>query len=84
MNMDQSFVRGCVTSDDDILVDAIIGIGKGLRHYVIAEGIETAKQLAFFRENHCPAVQGFYLNEPMIAEDFAGVLKRGIPAHILG
>lgn len=84
MKIDKSFVQDISTGADDILVNAIIGIGKSLHHQVIAEGVETAKQLAFLRENHCSAAQGFYLNPPMIAEEFAAVLKQGIAADILG
>jgi diguanylate cyclase (GGDEF)-like protein len=83
IKIDQSFLRDISSIEDDILVNAIIGIGKGLHHHVVAEGVETPNQLAFLRKNHCPAVQGFYLNIPMIAEEFADVLKEGIPAHIL-
>jgi diguanylate cyclase len=83
MKIDQSFVRDISTGADDILVNAVIGIGKNLRHQVIAEGVETPAQLAFLRANHCTAVQGFYLNPPMIAHEFASVLRYGVAAHVL-
>lgn len=83
LKIDQSFVRDISISDNDVLVDAVIGIGKGLRLQVVAEGVETAAQLAFLRTSHCATVQGFYLNVPMIAEDFSAFLQRGVPAHIL-
>lgn len=77
IKIDRSFVHDISTGNDDILVNAIIGIGKSLRHQIIAEGVETAKQLAFLRENHCTAAQGFYLNAPMVAEEFVTTLKQG-------
>lgn len=83
MKIDQSFVRDISNGADDILVIAIIGIGHSLHHHVIAEGVETAEQLAFLRENHCSAVQGYYLNIPMAADEFAAVLEQGIPAGVL-
>ncbi len=83
MKIDQSFVRDISTSKDDILLNAVIGIGKSLRHRVIAEGVETATQLAFLRENHCTAAQGFYLSEPMAAEDFFIFLKAGVARHAI-
>lgn len=80
MKIDQSFVHEISTDgDDDALVSAVIGMGNSLHHQVIAEGVETAKQLTFLRENHCPVVQGFYFNAPMIAEEFGTVLKQGVP-----
>ena len=83
MKIDQSFVRDISTSKDDILLNAVIGIGKSLRHRVIAEGVETATQLAFLRENHCTAAQGFYLSEPMAGEDFFIFLKAGVALHAI-
>lgn len=83
LKIDQSFVRDISIADNDVLVDAVIGIGKGLRLQVVAEGVETATQLAFLRKSHCATGQGFYLNVPMIAEDFSAFLRQGVPAHIL-
>jgi EAL domain-containing protein (putative c-di-GMP-specific phosphodiesterase class I) len=65
-------------SDDDVLVKAIIGIGKNLRLQVIAEGVETRQQLDFLRANGCVLAQGFYLQSPMPAEEFEAVLRDGI------
>jgi len=76
MKIDQSFIRDISTGNDDILLNAIIGIGKSLRHQVIAEGVETAKQLAFLRANDCIAAQGFYLNAPMSADEFGMFLSK--------
>ncbi len=83
MKIDQTFVRDIALDADDVLLHAIIEIGKSLRHHVIVEGVETAKQIAFLRDNHCASGQGFYLNIPMMAEEFTSVLKQGIPLHIL-
>jgi predicted signal transduction protein with EAL and GGDEF domain len=76
LKIDQSFVgdiRGNET--DDILVDAVINIGNRLKHQVVAEGIETAAQLAFLRDLHCTSGQGYHLGTPMLAEDFTCLLK---------
>jgi EAL domain-containing protein (putative c-di-GMP-specific phosphodiesterase class I) len=35
---------------------------------VIAEGVETAEQLAFLRDNACDAIQGFLISRPVPAE----------------
>jgi EAL domain-containing protein (putative c-di-GMP-specific phosphodiesterase class I) len=83
MKIDKSFVRDISTGEDDVLVSAVIGIGKSLHHQVVAEGVETAQQIAFLRQHDCSTVQGFYLNEPMIADEFAGFLERGVPPELL-
>lgn len=79
LKIDQSFVAGIVSHrDDDILVDAVIGLGKSLRHRVIAEGIETPEQLAFLNSHDCVEGQGYFLSRPVIAEDFANLLQNGV------
>ncbi len=84
LKIDRSFVAGIVRNDDDdILVDAVIGLGKSLRRRVIAEGVETREQLAFLRGHHCAEAQGNYLSPPMIAEAFSALLKTGLSADIL-
>lgn len=82
MKIDQSFVRDLLSADDSVLLTAIIGLGKNLSYQVVAEGVETPKQLAFLREHHCAVVQGFYVNVPMIADEFAILLKQGVPENI--
>ena len=81
MKIDQSFVRDISKKDDDILLNAVIGIGKSLRHRVIAEGVENSTQLDFLRENECTAVQGFYMNIPMAAAEFSEFLKESPFTH---
>jgi len=84
LKVDQSFVHeltpdpdgGC-TDGAALIVNAVIGMGKGLRHRVIAEGIETAEQLACLQAQHCDEGQGFYFSPPLVAEEFAKVLKAG-------
>lgn len=54
LKIDQSFVHDITTHDgEDALIDAIIGIGKSLKHGVVAEGIETPEQLAFLLAHGC-------------------------------
>ena len=49
-------------------------MGKSLQHRVIAEGIETAEQLAFLQAQGCGEGQGFYFSRPLAAEQFAKLL----------
>ena len=83
LKIDQSFVAGIASdNDDDILVDAVIGLGKSLRHRVIAEGVETRDQLAFLSTHQCGEGQGYYLSRPMAADAFSALLQTGVSPEL--
>ena len=75
LKIDQSFVRDIGTDDDDAtIVSAVIGMGINLKQRVIAEGVETAEQLAFLRARQCAGGQGFLFSRPMPADEVACLL----------
>ena len=80
MKIDQSFVKDISTENDDVLVKAIIAIGKNLNYKVIAEGVETLEQFEFLRRNSCEAAQGFWLHSPMPGLEFTKMLKQPTPS----
>ncbi len=71
LKIDQAFIRDVNTDPNDAaIVRAIITLGHSLNLEVIAEGVETAEQLAFVRNEGCDDVQGYYFSPPVPAEDF--------------
>jgi len=74
----QSFVHD-VTSDTDnaAIVDAVIAVAQSLNIKVIAEGVETRKQLDFLYARQCDEVQGFYFGRPIPAEKLVELLREG-------
>ena len=71
LKIDQSFVREI--SADPVgtsIVCAVISMGKSLGYRVIAEGIETAEQLAFLQAQRCAEGQGYFFSRPLVAEEF--------------
>ena len=79
LKIDQSFVRQISTSGEDTaIVIAIIGMAQGLNLRVVAEGVETAEELAFLRAHRCDEAQGYYFSRPLPAAKFAELLKVGI------
>jgi diguanylate cyclase (GGDEF)-like protein/PAS domain S-box-containing protein len=77
LKIDQSFVRNLPTDAGDAsIVDAVIGMGKGLQIRVVAEGVETREQLAFLRKRGCPEGQGYYFGRPVSAREFTQLLRR--------
>ncbi|MDR3640448.1 MAG: EAL domain-containing protein [Humidesulfovibrio sp.] len=67
LKIDRSFVRDLPRKDADsrALVGAIAALADSLRLGVVAEGVETAEQLAMLVELGCEAVQGFLFYPPL-------------------
>jgi EAL domain-containing protein (putative c-di-GMP-specific phosphodiesterase class I) len=82
LKVDQSFVHAIASSAAEAtIVTAVIGMARSLRLRVVAEGVETAEQLAFLRLHGCDEAQGDYLSRPMPAAQFAALLRRGSSWH---
>jgi predicted signal transduction protein with EAL and GGDEF domain len=80
LKIDQSFIRQFSTVDEDTaIVTAVIGMAKGLKLQVIAEGVETKEELAFLQAHECDAAQGYYFSRPVAPEQFVKLLETGIP-----
>lgn len=69
LKLDQSFVKDVM--DDPVaaaIVSSVIALSHDLELAVVAEGVETAEQLAFLRNHGCDRIQGFFYSKPL-AED---------------
>jgi predicted signal transduction protein with EAL and GGDEF domain len=82
LKVDRSFVAGLgAENGDEAIVAAIIRLAHTLGLEAVAEGVETAAQLARLRALGCNLAQGFYLARPMPAADaFASLTRFGIGA----
>jgi len=77
LKIDQSFVRNLTSQADDASIAcAMITMGRSLHLRVVAEGIETRRQLAFLRDQNCPEGQGYYFSRPVAADEFAVLMRR--------
>ena len=75
LKVDQSFVHEITHATDAApVVSAVISMGKSLKHRVVAEGVETAGQLACLQAMGCGEGQGYYFGRPLAAANFAKVL----------
>jgi len=69
LKIDQAFVQHAADSrDDTTLVRTIVEMGRNLELEVVAEGIETSRQLAHLQELGCHLGQGRLFGEPMAAD----------------
>jgi diguanylate cyclase (GGDEF)-like protein len=77
LKVDRSFIRDIPTDSGDMKITrAIVAMARGLRLKVVAEGVETAEQLAFLRNERCDAVQGYFLYRPLPEHEVAAVLDQ--------
>ncbi|HEY0190765.1 MAG TPA: GGDEF domain-containing response regulator [Kofleriaceae bacterium] len=72
LKIDRSFIQnvdphGAGSRDGAMITSAIVTLGHHLGLEVVAEGVETAEQLAFLRQIHCDLVQGYLLGRPVDA-----------------
>jgi len=68
LKIDRSFVMDTPDSADDVaIVTAIVQMGRSLQLRTVAEGVETAEQMALLRSLDCDLVQGHLVSEPMEA-----------------
>ena len=75
LKIDQSFIRQITTDPDETsIVTAMISMGRSLKLRVVAEGVETQKELAFLQDHGCDDVQGYYFSRPVPAQGFGSLL----------
>jgi EAL domain-containing protein (putative c-di-GMP-specific phosphodiesterase class I) len=80
LKIDQSFVRQITSAPDDTtIVTAVVSMGRSLKLRVVAEGVETQEELAFLQARLCDEAQGYYFSHPVPPQQFAKLLKSGIP-----
>ena len=76
LKIDRSFILDMCQSEESLaMVKAIIAMAHTLHMKVIAEGVETAEQIAALREAGCDQIQGFYYSPPLTAAECADYLR---------
>jgi EAL domain-containing protein (putative c-di-GMP-specific phosphodiesterase class I) len=50
-------------------------MGQGLKMKILAEGVETALQFNFLKNNNCDIIQGYLLSRPVPKEKIVEILK---------
>jgi len=77
MKIDRSFVRDLAYDREDAAItQTVIAMARTLHMQAVAEGVETAEQLAFLDACRCDLLQGFYFYKPLPPEEFGETLRR--------
>ena len=69
VKIDKSFIDGIEHNvDDEVLTSTIVLMAHSLGLSVVAEGVETDRQLTFLRGENCDEVQGYWLARALEAD----------------
>lgn len=76
IKIDQSFIRDLSKSKDSLaILRAVVGLGRSLDIVILAEGVETQKQLEVLRTEGCTEAQGYFFSQPRSAAEAKELLN---------
>jgi predicted signal transduction protein with EAL and GGDEF domain len=83
LKVDRSFIKDLGETHDALaIVEAILGLSRGLRLPVVAEGVETEAQVEILRRCGCDEMQGYLLSHPLPIDRFIELVGPPIPAAV--
>lgn len=72
LKIDRSFVKDIPEDQNDMdIVAAIIAMAQKMQLRVVAEGVESAEQAEFLKQNACYLVQGYYFSMPLAEQELS-------------
>ncbi len=75
LKIDKSFTRTLDQNIQDLtIIQAVTGLGKNLSMSVIAEGVESEKQMQILFDQHCFLQQGYHFSPPVSYETLLGLM----------
>jgi diguanylate cyclase (GGDEF)-like protein len=76
LKIDQAFVAGLSHGGKDLaIIRSLIDLGRRMDLTIVAEGVETAQQLAALRELDCDIAQGFHMARPLTSAGLTALLR---------
>jgi EAL domain-containing protein (putative c-di-GMP-specific phosphodiesterase class I) len=85
LKIDKSFVDGITTdADDAAIVEGVVRLAHSLGLQAVAEGVETADQVALLRAWSCQAGQGYHFARPVDPDGVTRLLGAGTPGGLSG
>ncbi len=78
LKIDRCFVDECATSEEDgKICETVISLADTLDLITVAEGVETAQQVASLDSMGCNIYQGFYFSRPLPGNNIGELLSSG-------
>lgn len=74
LKIDKLFVDNIQYEKNKILIRSIIDLSKSLNCKIIAEGVETKKQVDILNNLGCYIIQGYYFSKPLSEKEVEGLL----------
>lgn len=77
LKLDMCFIRNAFKEQRDTrLLEAMIRLADAFSVPTIAEGVETAEQVAALKKMGCNIIQGYYFSRPVPANEFEKFIKQ--------
>ncbi|WP_018137697.1 MULTISPECIES: EAL domain-containing protein [unclassified Thioalkalivibrio] len=81
IKIDRSFIAGIGHDRDaEMILRSVMGLGHSLHLKLVAEGVETAEQLAFLRREGCDLYQGWFYSPALSVEEFRATVHSQLDA----
>jgi len=75
LKIDKYFVDEMLVDDKGfVLIDAMVEMGHKLGYKIVAEGVETLKQLEILKRLGCETIQGYLYSKPIIANEISKLI----------
>jgi EAL domain-containing protein (putative c-di-GMP-specific phosphodiesterase class I) len=79
IKIDQAFISNLERNPQSAtIIRAVIGLARGLKLPVVAEGVETKEQLAFLAKEACDEIQGYLIGRPRPIEEYAEMTGQAV------
>ncbi len=76
LKIDRSFIEGIPNNQDDVVItETIMILARKIGMSVVAEGVETAKQMQLLQKMGCDVGQGYFFSRPISVLEMQALLK---------
>jgi predicted signal transduction protein with EAL and GGDEF domain len=84
IKIDRAFITNLERNPQSAtIIRAVIGLARGLKVPVVAEGVETDDQLAFLSKERCDEIQGYLVGRPLPIEEYAELTGLPPPVRVV-